>query len=225
MTPSATGSTWWPRATAAPTPRWRSGPTGSPTTWPTKGVGPGDHVGHLLAQQRGVGRDGLGGLQAAGGVDQHQLPLRQGRAPVPVHQRRPGGAGPPGRVRAPGHRAAPRAARSPARDRHRGRVGRTTLRGHRALRGGPGARAAPSATSRPAPTTTTTSSTPGEPPGMPKGVVWRHEDVFYALGRRRRPPTNTRIQRPGGDGREGAATDRSPSCPSPPSCTAPPSGR
>jgi acyl-CoA synthetase (AMP-forming)/AMP-acid ligase II len=32
--------------------------------------------------------------------------------------------------------------------------------------------------------------------GMPKGVVWRHEDVFYALGGGVDPTTNTRIQRP-----------------------------
>ena len=32
--------------------------------------------------------------------------------------------------------------------------------------------------------------------GMPKGVVWRHEDVFYALGGGVDPHTNTRIERP-----------------------------
>ena len=32
--------------------------------------------------------------------------------------------------------------------------------------------------------------------GMPKGVVWRHEDVFYALGGGVDPSTNTRVQRP-----------------------------
>jgi acyl-CoA synthetase (AMP-forming)/AMP-acid ligase II len=32
--------------------------------------------------------------------------------------------------------------------------------------------------------------------GMPKGVVWRHEDVFYALGGGVDPHTNTRIVRP-----------------------------
>jgi acyl-CoA synthetase (AMP-forming)/AMP-acid ligase II len=30
--------------------------------------------------------------------------------------------------------------------------------------------------------------------GMPKGVVWRHEDVFYALGGGVDPTTNTRVQ-------------------------------
>src|SRR5580698_4958032 len=32
--------------------------------------------------------------------------------------------------------------------------------------------------------------------GMPKGVVWRHEDVFYALGGGVDPSTNTRIKAP-----------------------------
>jgi acyl-CoA synthetase (AMP-forming)/AMP-acid ligase II len=32
--------------------------------------------------------------------------------------------------------------------------------------------------------------------GMPKGVVWRHEDVFYALGGGVDPHTNTRVERP-----------------------------
>jgi 3-oxocholest-4-en-26-oate---CoA ligase len=32
--------------------------------------------------------------------------------------------------------------------------------------------------------------------GMPKGVVWRHEDVFYALGGGVDPTTNTRISLP-----------------------------
>jgi len=32
--------------------------------------------------------------------------------------------------------------------------------------------------------------------GMPKGVVWRHEDVFYALGGGVDPHTNTRVQAP-----------------------------
>ena len=32
--------------------------------------------------------------------------------------------------------------------------------------------------------------------GMPKGVVWRHEDVFFALGGGIDPTTNTRVDRP-----------------------------
>ncbi len=32
--------------------------------------------------------------------------------------------------------------------------------------------------------------------GMPKGVMWRHRDVFYALGGGTDPLTNTRVERP-----------------------------
>ena len=35
---------------------------------------------------------------------------------------------------------------------------------------------------------------------MPKGVVWRHEDVFYALGGGVDPITNTRVTDPSRDG-------------------------
>jgi acyl-CoA synthetase (AMP-forming)/AMP-acid ligase II len=41
--------------------------------------------------------------------------------------------------------------------------------------------------------------------GMPKGVVWRHEDVFYALGGGTDPVTNTRIEDPGTIAASGAA--------------------
>ncbi len=41
--------------------------------------------------------------------------------------------------------------------------------------------------------------------GMPKGVVWRHEDVFYALGGGTDPVTNTRIEDPGAIAASGAA--------------------
>jgi 3-oxocholest-4-en-26-oate---CoA ligase len=45
--------------------------------------------------------------------------------------------------------------------------------------------------------------------GMPKGVVWRHEDVFYALGGGVDPMANTRAKRPeemAEKGRDGALT-------------------
>src|SRR5580704_4729200 len=45
--------------------------------------------------------------------------------------------------------------------------------------------------------------------GMPKGVVWRHEDVFYALGGGVDPMTNTRVEKPEemvGKGRNGVIT-------------------
>src|SRR5262249_40619948 len=34
--------------------------------------------------------------------------------------------------------------------------------------------------------------------GMPKGVVWRHEDVFFALGGGIDPMSNQRVERPQG---------------------------
>ena len=60
--------------------------------------------------------------------------------------------------------------------------------------------------------------------GMPKGVVWRHEDVFYALGGGTDPVTNTRIEDPGAHGSQGRR--RRPGCTSRSrrSCTGPPSG-
>jgi acyl-CoA synthetase (AMP-forming)/AMP-acid ligase II len=41
--------------------------------------------------------------------------------------------------------------------------------------------------------------------GMPKGVVWRHEDVFYALGGGTDPVTNTRVTDPSYMVKKGAA--------------------
>ncbi len=188
-----------------------------------QGVGPRDHVGHLLPQQRGVGRDGMGGVQAAGRVDQHQLPLRQRRAPLPLHQRRSGSPGSSGRVRAPGHRAAARAPGPPPGDHRRRRIRRTAGRGCHRLRGGHGGRE--SRAGLPA----EVGRRPLRPlyrghHRPPKGVVWRHEDVFYALGGGVDPITNTRVERPEEMVEKGRAV-RSPCCPSPRSCTGPPSGR
>ena len=85
----------------------RDGGPGQPAGPPPGG--PGHRAGgprrDLLVQQRGMGRDRLGRLQASGGVDQHQLPLRRRRAAVPVHQRRPEGHRLPARVRTPGGHA------------------------------------------------------------------------------------------------------------------------
>jgi 3-oxocholest-4-en-26-oate---CoA ligase len=41
--------------------------------------------------------------------------------------------------------------------------------------------------------------------GMPKGVVWRHEDVFFALGGGIDVPTSTRVERPEGMVEKGLA--------------------
>ncbi len=54
--------------------------------------------------------------------------------------------------------------------------------------------------------------------GMPKGVVWRHEDVFFALGGGIDALTSVRVDETRGNGRERACrrAARSPSCPSRP---------
>ncbi len=55
--------------------------------------------------------------------------------------------------------------------------------GGRRLRAGARRRVARARLRASAPPTTSTSSTPAAPPGMPKGVMWRAEDIFFgALG-------------------------------------------
>ena len=214
-----TASTWSPTASAAPTPRWTSGPTGSPTTSPAQGVGPGDHVGIYGLQLGRVGREPVGGLQAAGGLDQHQLPLRRGRARLPVRQRRPEGARPRRGVRRPGRRrAAPHLPDLRAR-----RLGRSATPTTRTR----WPRGRPSATSAPAPPTTATSSTPAAPRACPRAWCGATRTCFFALGGGIDPLTGERVDRARGHGRAGpdAELRRSRSCPSPRSCTAPPSGR
>ncbi len=158
---------------------------------------------HLRPQQRRVGGDGLGGLQAPRGVDQHQLPLRERRAPLPLHQRRSGGARVPGAVLAPGHRASstscPTCAWSSGIDDGTRRAPR---RGHRPLRGGAGVGQPPSATSPLDRTTTTTSSTPAGPPACPKGSSGGTRTCStHSVAASTRPPTPGSGAR--GDGREG----------------------
>ena len=119
-----------------------------------------------------------------------------------------------------------------ARDRRRGRIAR---RRGTARRRSTTRRFSPPTPRRPAsdpdPPMTSTSPTPAGPPGNPKGVVWRHEDIFFATmtpgvvvdtARGRRPTTrslpSTRDWRPWPRGRHGARTSSSPT-PSDRSCT------
>ena len=169
-----------------------------------RGIGPGDHVGIYSYNTVEWVETAWAVVQAAGGVDQHQLPLRRGRAALPLLQRRPDGPRPPAPVRPHG------SARS--------LPGCPNLRHLLVVEDGTDAESPPPtpsgyedalAAASPerdfgrARATTSTSSTPAARPGMPKGVVWRHEDVFYALGGGADPITNTRVTDPEEMVREG----------------------
>ena len=124
---------------------------------------------HLRVQRPGVGRGDVRDLEGAGRPDQRQLPLRRGRALVPLRQRRSHRArartrvhpadrrGARGRAEAQGVRLDRGRHRRGPRDDRRGRV-RGRARGRVARRAFP-ARAAP---------TTSTCSTPAAPPACPR---------------------------------------------------------
>ena len=98
-------------------------------------------------------------------------------------------------LRAPGDRPAARTPRPPTGRRHRRRVRCTAGRGYRPLRGGDGS-GSPERDFGPRSSDDHYILYTGGTTGMPKGVVWRHEDVFYALGGGVDPHTNTRVIRP-----------------------------
>ena len=117
------------------------------------------------------------------GHRQHQLPLRRRRARVPVGQRRRRRGRVPRRVRRTDARPCATGAAGPhvavGRRRHRAVPDWATpyeaaaAAAHRRQRGrrSVGALAA----------TTSCCSTPAAPPGMPKGVMWRQDDLFGVL--------------------------------------------
>ena len=170
-----------------------------------EGVGPGDHVGIYALEQRRMGRDRLGGVQAAGRVDQHQLPLRPRRAAIPVLQRRSRRPRPPTPVR-------PRRGHAPA----------------GALRRCATSSSSTTTARSPIPATTPSTSrrrSPRAPPtrdfaprsgddryilytggttGMPKGVVWPHKNVFYRARRGHRRLDRRARRDAGTDGGEGS---------------------
>ena len=169
---------------AAPTPSSRSGPTGSPTTSPPGASGPATTSASTRQNSHEWVETMFGGLQAPGGADQHQLPLRRGRAALPVRQRRPG------RARATTASTPPGSPRS---------ADRTPMLQHFVMiDDGTGADVAGDRVGRydeaRAPALARARDFAersaddlyilytGGTTGMPKGVMWRQEDVFFALG-------------------------------------------
>ena len=120
--------------------------------------------------------------EAARGPDQRELPLRRGRAAVPPRRLRRQGDRVPPRVRTQARRDRTRAAAAHqlrrGRRRQPGRQSRATSARSTYEAALAGASPAPRLR-RPLRATTSTSSTPAAPPGMPKGVMWRAEDIFF----------------------------------------------
>ena len=170
------------RGTAAsPTASSTSGPNRLAHHLAAAGVGAGDHVGlHLLNGTEYIEAHARG-VQAASGPGQHQLPLRRPRARAPLRDDGPRRAGRAPPLRRRGRRAArcasPTCATCVVVDDDSGddvprRAGRATT--------------TPLAGASPARDFTGRSSDDvycactGGTTGMPKGVMWRHEDIFFA---------------------------------------------
>ena len=134
----------------------------------------------LLPQLHRGDRDHARRVQTARGRRERQLPLRRERVAVPVRQRRPGGRSSTNAATPTGW---PPSCRTP-----RTSATRSSCEdGSDAPFTGAAYEAAlaaehPGATSANAAPTTSTSSSRAAPPVSPKGVMWRHEDVWRVLG-------------------------------------------
>ena len=137
-----------------------------------------------------VPRDLLRRLQGRPGAGQHQLPLRRRRARLPVGQRRRRGGGLP-RAPSPSAASDPRpAADGEGLDRGRRRPGTRSRTGRvdyddRRRRRAERSRHRPRGAARGDDLLLLYT---GGTTGMPKGVMWRQDDLFHVLGARRQRP-------------------------------------
>ena len=204
------------------------GGAGQPPGAPPGGPGhrPRRPRGDLRAQPRGVGGDPVGRVQDPGDLDQHQLPLRGGRAALHLRQRGSQGPGLRAPVRAARGRRQRLHARARAQHRDRGRKRRRPLRARLArLRGGAGlwlarARLPPALGGR--------SLHPlhrrNHRHAQGSGLAARRR--LLRPRRRHRRPERLEGEAPRGHDRSRRRPGaRGPSSRPPPSCTAPPSGR
>ena len=189
---SPTSSNWWPTPSRIASHSWRA-PSAVPTPARRRGQPPRPspprprHTArrprrHPRPQPGRVGRDDDRLLQGADRADQPQLSLRGPRASLRRRQRRPDHAGLRARSGRAG-RADSRAMASGHHDSSRSMVdptGRMSTRSRpspTSRRSSPDRPRVPSGRARP---TIVYVLYTGGTTGMPKGVVWRQEDIFFA---------------------------------------------